>query len=115
MQQLNEVARMQQLAGITEIKINNPIKPELSLELLINIDKLIGYDLWSENEKNIIDNIMGDYIDDNLVQTISSEINGDEIFNHYPRYLEEPSFQDNFKGFIENWYKLPSLIKNKLK
>lgn len=110
-----EVDRMQELAGIqSEIKVNNPNKPNLSIPLLMDINKLFGSDIWTEGEKNIIEDIMGDYIDDNLVQTISSEINGDEVFDDYPRYLEEPSFQDNFKGFINNWSRLPRSIINKL-
>lgn len=110
-----EVDRMQKLAGIqSEIRVNNPNKPNLSIPLLMDINKLVGFDLWTEDEKNIIEDIMGDYIDDNLVQDISSEINGDEVFDDYPIYLEEPSFQDNFNGFINNWSKLPRSIINKL-
>lgn len=111
---LQEYTVADQNSTFSEIRVNNPNKPNLSIPLLMDINKLVGFDLWTEDEKNIIEDIMGDYIDDNLVQDISSEINGDEVFDDYPIYLEEPSFQDNFNGFINNWSRLPRSIINKL-
>lgn len=47
MQQLNEVARMQQLAGINEIKINNPTFPKFEIEdLEDDYDEGDGYKIY---------------------------------------------------------------------
>jgi hypothetical protein len=57
MKQLNEIKRLQQLAGINEIKINNPNKP-LKLTWLKNDEELDNYyEKGLEDENDIIDGI----------------------------------------------------------
>jgi len=111
---MNEIERLQQLAGITEIRVNNPQKPKLSVDLLKKINKLINFDPWTSEEENIIYNIMGYYINDSFIHLISSEINGEGVFESYPKYINEPEIQGNLEGFINNWYKLPNQILKKL-
>jgi hypothetical protein len=59
MKQLNEVARMQQLAGIKEIKVNNPIDP-VKLEIdnaLLFIDKNVDFYENDTDEHSITNSV----------------------------------------------------------
>ena len=117
MKQLNEVARMQQLAGINEITINNPFKPKLKkvypndpedneLILLINGRKIEGYLDYNNDDEYIIDN-------NSLTQGVSIYYDeDDELLDFITEYIDNKYIIGNFGDWIHIKVKAFTIIDN---
>jgi hypothetical protein len=87
MKQLNEIIRIQQLAGINEITVNNPIKAKYKLTSLAK--KYLTY--LPERYNDIEDETGNDIIPNNLSYIKEINFKGNDYFNYNDAY---DSWQD---------------------
>jgi hypothetical protein len=96
MKQLNEVVRMQQLAGITEIKVNNPTKNPKRGTLL----------KWCENNKESISKLNPDYEE----VILESEVYLMDISYWTEDDFNSPYENYNYQMFQEDWNKYEGTV-----
>lgn len=106
MKWLNEVARMQQLAGINEIKINNPSIPKNQnyIDLFSKI--------YDEIDDADINDILIKYVPDNIWD--NQDIGQIEFFEYVPDNLKRKLIHDLEKYYKENIYINEIKINNPL-
>lgn len=105
MNKLNEVARMQQLAGINEIRINDP----RNKKILMNISNIINnqHDHFEMDDEDIMADALGGFEDD-LAKLVEDTYGSDM---YWEDIVMTPEFVKKLKELVESYPELsPKLL-----